>query len=323
MNCPKCFYLLLMILMMPGCDRRSSEQSAASSGRGSAVKLILNWKPEPEFGGFYAAREQGLYKKHGLDVTIESAPEHVTQLVAAGKTQFGIMAADEIVTARSQGIDIVALFAVYQTNPQGIMTHAGRGFKEIGDVLRSPGTLAVQPGLAYVDFLKNKYSPVRVEIVPYDYSIVRFMASGDFSQQCFITAEPLAARKQGADPKVFLIADSGFNPYAGIVVTRGDFLKNNRKTVEACVAATREGWRGYLDDPKGANAIMGGLNKEMDAGTFAAAAEAQKPLIDTEETRAQGLGTMTPERWQTLIGQLQELKTVSNPPAAAECYINP
>ncbi|MCC6424896.1 MAG: ABC transporter substrate-binding protein [Phycisphaerales bacterium] len=287
------------------------------------MKLILNWKPEPEFGGFYTAQEQGLYKNHALDVTIESAPEHVTQLVAAGKAQFGIMAADEIVTARSQGIDIVALFAVYQTNPQGIMTHESRGFKEIGDVLRSPGTLAVQPGLAYVDFLEKKYTPVRTQIVPYDYSIVRFMASPDFSQQCFITAEPLAARTQGADPKVFLIADSGFNPYAGIVVTRGDFLKNNRKTVEDFIAATRQGWRSYLDNPKAANAMMGSLNKEMDAQTFAAAAEAQKPLIETDETREHGLGTMTNERWQTLIGQLQQMKKITKAPSAGECFVNP
>lgn len=315
--------LLLAGLFLIGCDNRSSDSSSTRSGDVSAVKLILNWKPEPEFGGFYEARDQGLFKKHGLEVTIESAPEHVTQLVAAGQAQFGIMAADEIVTARSQGIDIVALFAVYQTNPQGIMTHTSRGFKEIGDVLRSPGTLAVQPGLAYVDFLKNKYAPVQVKIVPYDYSIVRFMASKDFSQQCFITAEPLAVQKQGADTRVFLIADSGFNPYAGIVVTRGDFVKNHRKTVEAFVAATRQGWRAYLDNPKPANAIMGGLNKEMDADTFAAAAEAQKPLIETDQTHAHGLGAMTQERWQTLIGQLQELKKITKPPTAQECFINP
>ncbi|MCC7351997.1 MAG: ABC transporter substrate-binding protein [Phycisphaerales bacterium] len=315
--------LFLIFLMLSGCGKGPSDPSATSTGGQTPVKLILNWKPEPEFGGFYEARDKGLYKNHGLNVTIESAPEHVTQLVAAGKTQFGIMAADEIVTARSQGIDIVALFAVYQTNPQGIMTHASRGLKEIGDVLRNPGTLAVQPGLAYVNYLEKKYAPVRVQVVPYDYSIVRFMASPDFSQQCFITAEPLAAKKQGADPRVFLIADSGFNPYAGIVVTRGDYLKNNRKTVENFIAATRDGWQNYLDDPMAANATMGQLNKEMDARTFADAAEAQKPLIETDETREHGLGTMSNERWQTLIGQLQQLKKISSPPPAGECFVNP
>ena len=49
--------------------------------------------------------------------------------------------------------------------------------------------------------------------------------------------------------------------------------------------ALREGWRAYLDDPKPANEVMGKINKSMDAETFAAAAEAQKPLIESDETK--------------------------------------
>jgi NitT/TauT family transport system substrate-binding protein len=36
----------------------------------------------------------------------------------------------------------------------------------------------------------------------------------NFAQQWFATSEPLAARTQGADPAVFLLADEGFNPYS-------------------------------------------------------------------------------------------------------------
>lgn len=313
----------LFVLLMLGCDRRSSDTSPAADGGMTAVKLILNWKPEPEFGGFFAARDQGIFASHHLDVTIESAPEHVTQLIASGKAEFGIMAADEIAIARGRGIDIVALYAVYQTNPQGIMTHASRHFTNLKDLFQSDGTLAVQPGLAYVDFLKKQYAPVRVKLVPYDYSIVHFMASTDFSQQCFITSEPLAARRQGADAKIFLIADSGFNPYAGVVVTSGEFLKNHRHTVEAFVQATRKGWQTYLTDPDPSNRIMGKLNTQMDAATFAAAAREQMPLIETDETRAHGLGTMTSDRWRTLIGQLVELNQINHPPRPDECFVNP
>ena len=34
--------------------------------KSARMKLALNWKPEPEFGGFYAAP----YSKHGLAVDI-------------------------------------------------------------------------------------------------------------------------------------------------------------------------------------------------------------------------------------------------------------
>ncbi len=34
------------------------------------VQLALNWKAEPQFGGFYAAQVLGLYAKNSLDVAI-------------------------------------------------------------------------------------------------------------------------------------------------------------------------------------------------------------------------------------------------------------
>ena len=91
-------------------------------------KLQLNWVPEPQFGGFYEAERIGAFKKHGLDVEIVpgGAGSPTVQMIGAGSVEFGIVSADEIVVARSRGNDVVALFAVYQTNPQGVMTPSGQ-----------------------------------------------------------------------------------------------------------------------------------------------------------------------------------------------------
>ena len=76
-------------------------------------------------------------------------------------------------------------------------------------------------------------------------------------------------------------------------------------------------------DPKPANQVMAKLNKSMDLETFAAAAEAQKPLVGYGgEDKVLPLGLMTAERWQTLIDQLVDLEIVKNPPKAAECFSN-
>jgi NitT/TauT family transport system substrate-binding protein len=58
---------------------------------------------------------------------------------------------------------------------------------------------------------------------------------------------------------------------------------------------------------------MGKLNPTMDAKTFKDSAEAQKPLIETANTKRLGLGAMTVERWQTLVQQLLELKVIEKP----------
>ncbi|HYO58533.1 ABC transporter substrate-binding protein [Archangium sp.] len=317
------------LLVVAGACSRSKEGSKQPEGpdagggaqavRTTRVKLALNWVPEPEFGGFYAARETGAFKRFGFEVDIlgGGAGVPVVQMVASGQAEFGIAGADELLTARTRGVDVIPLFAVYQTSPQAIMAHASRGAKGIKDVLSS-GTIALEPGLPYAAYLKKKYGFDKVKVVPYDGGVARFVADKDFAQQCFITSEPIAARRQGAEPAVFLVADEGFNPYVAVVITRRELWKEQPERVRDFVAAVREGWRTYLENPAPANAVMAKLNTTMDAETFAAAAQAQKPLIETEETRARGLGTMSRERWETLGRQLVELGLIEKAPPVDE-----
>src|SRR5882672_692585 len=108
-----------------GCSKRSSAgvESGDAAAFGTKVTLALNWVPEPEFGGFYAAREIGAYRRQGFDVDIRGggAGVPVIQMVATGRVDFGTVGADEIVTARARGADIVGIFATFQTSPQGVM----------------------------------------------------------------------------------------------------------------------------------------------------------------------------------------------------------
>ena len=119
---------------------------------------------------------------------------------------------------------------------------------------------------------------------------------------------------------VFLIADSGYDPYTAVVITHGELLRSEPETAAALVAALREGWRGYLDDPGPANALMGARNPEMDAEAMRLAAEAQQPLI---EVPGGALGSMRAERWTTLAGQLQQLGLITEPQPAAAYFANP
>jgi NitT/TauT family transport system substrate-binding protein len=296
--------------------------SAASAA--DKVKLSLNWVPEPEFGGIYAAKQTGAFEKHGLDVDIApgGAGTPTWQLVANGQADYAVASADEVLIARKQGADVVAIFAIYQTCPQGLMVHQSLGLKNIDDIFSRGGvTLAVEPGLAYVAFLKKKFSFDNVKVVSYDGGIGNFLNDQNFAQQCFVTSEPLAAKKAGADPKVFLVADAGYNPYTAVIITRGDRVRDHADQVKAMVQSLRDGWRSYLDDPKAAIQMMNKLNPDMELDTFRAASEAQKPLIETEETKKSGLGSMTKERWETLGKQLVELKIIDAVPETGECFI--
>ncbi len=306
------FLLVLALILVPAIAK------AAESAQAVKLPFALNWKAEPEFGGFYAAKLSGSFQKRNLDVEITEggAGTPVVQMVANNKVPFGIAAADEVVISQARGTDVVALFAVYQIDPQGIMVHPERGFKSIGDVFNAPGTLAIQNGSPHALFLQNKFRGYKVTLVPYAGGIATFLVDPSYSQQCFVTSEPLIARRKGKAAQSFLIADAGFKPYGTVVVARRQYIEKNRKQTRDLIDAIREGWSEYLRAPEPANDLMVKLNPAMDADTMREAAGVQKSFIMPDGVPVQELGKMTLERWRNLVDQLYDIKLIKTKPAA-------
>ncbi len=300
--------------------------SAATTEAKATTTIALNWKAEPQFGGFFAAEVSGAFKKQNLAVTIQAggAGTPVIQMLAAGKVDFGIVSADELVMSRANGSDVVAVFAVFQTNPQAVMVHEERGFARWQDVFTNSGTLEWQKGLPYAQFLLQQLKLQKLEtsvaLAPYLGGIGGFLADSKVSQQSFITSEPIAAEHAGKKVKSFLIADAGFNPYTTVLATRESLVRKNHAMVKNMVAAVRSGWMEYLKDPKIANSVMEKLNPSMDARTFSASAAAQKKLIETPETIRSGLGIMTNMRWAELTHQLKSLGLTRDEPQADRMF---
>src|SRR6187455_1351226 len=69
----------------------------ASCSSKPKIRLALNWKPDPQFGGFYAAP----WEERKLDVEIlpGGAGTPTVQMIGAGSAEFGIVSADELVVA--------------------------------------------------------------------------------------------------------------------------------------------------------------------------------------------------------------------------------
>ena len=315
----KCLvWSLVCVGVLVGCEKAEQPQGESKAGAPVKVQLALNWKAEPQFGGFYAAK--GAFEAAGLDVTVlpGGSGTPTVQMVAAGQVEFAVVSADEVLINRARGGDVVALFAVYQTNPQGLMTHASRNLTDIGQIFEQPGRLALQAGLPYANFLKNKYGFGKLEVVPNTAGVPAFLRDETMSLQCFVTSEPLTAAKLGTKVRTFLVAESGYNPYTTVLVARGALVRENPALVSKVTLAVKAGWETYLKDPTATNAEMMKLNPAMDAETFAASAEAQRPLILVEGT---SLGDMTLGRWEELGKQLVALGVLERAPVATECFV--
>ena len=307
--------LLLALALGSGCKHDEAPGSGAKQ-----LSLTLDWVPEPEFGGFYAARESGAFGKQGLEIDIKPRGQGETwKLVAQHATDFATTAADQVLIAREQGADVVAIFAVYQTSPQAIMVHKARGFSKLDDVFATPGTLEAEDA-TWLKYLRGKFPGSVVKLTSNSPGIATFLAKADLSKQCFLTSEPLQATTANSDPQTFLIADAGYNPYTTVVIARGEMVRKDPETIKKMIVALRQGWRTYLDDPAPTNAVMSKLNREMDATTFAESARVQKPLIETQDTKRTALGEMTKERWELLGKQLVELAIIKQAPPAQEAF---
>lgn len=272
------------------------------------VTMVLNWFPETGHAGYYAAVQDGLYAAKGLDVTIQpGGPDTIgSTLLATGKVQFAMLGATEVLLAREQGIPLVAVFGVFQNNPQGFMYHAENPVNSFEEL--EGRTVAISPGAAYWDFIEKKYNlEGKVQVINYSGSLADWARDPMAVTQNYVTAEPYSADKEGIANGSLLIADSGFNPYGDIIVTTEEFLASNPDTVKAFVEASQEGYKAFFADPKKYAPALEAANSENTEDVVLWGAEAIKALIDTGDATTMGIGAMTLERWQTLYDELKEL----------------
>jgi len=281
---------------------------ALAETKPQTVRLALNWKAEPQFGGFYAASVAGMDTKEGLkfDLLEGGSGTPTVQMLANQQVDFAVVSAEEILinNQRNSKNPVVGVFAVFQTNPQMIMCHSEKGFKSLSEVFSSPVTLAWQSGLTYAQYLRRKYPKIKARLVPYAGGVSTFLSDLNFCQQGFLTSEPLAAEKVGAKVNAFLVADEGFNPYTTVLAVRLETLKQSPELVGKVVRAVRGGWLAYLKNPTPANLAMNKINPAMDKDTFTKSAVAQKRLIEKD------LGKVSLERWEKLAQALKDLKVL-------------
>ncbi|MGE4003805.1 MAG: ABC transporter substrate-binding protein, partial [Planctomycetaceae bacterium] len=297
------FLLLIAAASSAGCIGESPQSRTSGQAEGQPrepVKLLLNWYPEAEHGGYYAAAVHGYYAEAGLDVQIIAGGPNspVLERVAGGSVSFGIENADRVLLGRAAQADVVAVMAPIQTSPRCVMVHAATGIRSFDQLTNL--TLAISSSAAWAEFLKKNASLRDVRIVPYSGNVAPFLLEERFAQQAYVFSEPYLAEQRGADPHCLMVSDLGYNPYTSVLVTNRKRIESSPEVVEKMVEATIRGWRTYLESPDETNKHIGQLNPQMDQGSLAYGARALKPLCMTDAVPADRLGEMTEKRWRQL-----------------------
>ncbi len=238
---------------LAGCakpDPAAQSGAAAAGSTAAPARFALvfenDWLAVPEQGGFFQALETGLYAAAGLDVTFRHGGpyDRTPQNVAVGKAQIGLGGSDEIMLAVDKEFPLVIIAPIMQHHPYGLISYASHPVKTLED-LRGR-TVTAFAGATWIPILKQK-SGIDFGIAPLTTSIAGFMADPTQMaiEQIFVTNEPYFARKKGADIHVLRLGDTGWDPYRVIFTTR-EFAAKHPDVVRRFVAASRQGWLGYL-----------------------------------------------------------------------------
>jgi NitT/TauT family transport system substrate-binding protein len=269
------------------------------------VSFGTNWLAQAEHGGFYQAVADGTYEKYGLKVTIvQGGPQASNQaLLMADKIQF-YMSGNLILpfSAAEQEIPLIEVAAIFQKDPQIFMTHPDAPVENFEDLATLPTLFMGNEVFATIfQWMKSEFPGFRDEqMKPYTFNPAPFIADPQSAQQGYATSEPYAVEQAaGWKPKVFLIADSGFNTYSTMIEAKTDYVAANKDLVQRFVDASIIGWYNYLyGDNAAANELIKADNPEMTDDQIAFSIQTMKDsgLLESEEALELGIGCMTDAR---------------------------
>jgi NitT/TauT family transport system substrate-binding protein len=271
------------------------------------VRFGTNWVAEAEHGGFYQALADGTYAKYGLDVEIVPGGPNVNNriLLPVGKIDF-FMSANSLQSfdAVAHGIPTIAVAASFQKDPQVLIAHPGTVAKF--EDLKKLTLFVSKEGMAsYFQWLKKDFGFDESKVKPYTFNPQPFLADKHSAMQGYVTSEPFAIEQQAHfKPKVFLIADHGFNSYSTLIETRRALVEKNPDLVQRFVDASIIGWYHYIyGDPSAGNALIKKQNPEMTDALLAYSIAKMKEygIVDSGDSLKLGIGAMTDARMKGFL----------------------
>ncbi len=130
-----------LVLAACGTVQQTTEATGDGNGGGgdaepASVSLQLQWAPQAQFAGYFAAQELGYYEDENLDVTIiDGGPDVIPQQAGSAPDgpEFTISWVPKVLEARESGSDLVNIAQVFQRSGTLSVAWADSGITEPAD----------------------------------------------------------------------------------------------------------------------------------------------------------------------------------------------
>ena len=287
----------LLALAAPGPAR--AQGGAQTPER---ITFGLDWVAQAEYGGYYQAVATGLYARRGLQVTIRQGGPQVNhmQLMIAGQIDFNL-AGGRAIEFAAEGLPYLAVAAMYQKEPAVLIAHPNMGNDSFEALVGKPIAIGADTRAGWWRFLAARFGYTESQIRPYTFNMAPFLVDRNAIQQGFLTSEPFVIERAGAKPKVFLLADLGYDNYQTTIEAPRKLTDERPDFVQKFVDASILGWYSYLfEDPTPGNLLIKRDNPDMDDEKIANSIKLMKEfgIVDGGDAKTLGIGAMSDERWQ-------------------------
>jgi NitT/TauT family transport system substrate-binding protein len=271
-----------------------------------------DWRAQAEHGGFYHALASGLYRRAGLDVEIRMGGPQMnpSQLLLAGRVDAimgnGFLGLNFV----RENVPFLVVAAMFQKDPQVLMTHEGNGIERFEDMRGRPILVGAAGRTSYWPFLRARFGFTDEQIRPYTFNIQPWLADRNSIQQGFLSSEPFSAIQAGARPRVFLIADAGYDNYNCVIATSRRMVDERPEVLQRFVNASIEGWSQYMrsQDVGAANAAIMRDNPEMtqERINYAVRVMNEMGIVMSGDAQSMGIGAMTDARWERFYNTMRD-----------------
>ncbi|MGI8650599.1 MAG: ABC transporter substrate-binding protein [Rubrobacter sp.] len=295
------------LLASCGGSPASSGSPEGSGESGGAITLTLDWYPNADHAGVYMARSLGLFDDAGLDVEIQqpSDPASVLQLVAAGRSEFGISYETEMTNAAVRDIPVVSVMAIMQHPLNSLMNLRKTDISDPADLAgRKVGYAGGQSlGSAVLDTVLREAGEdsASVEKINVGYDLRPALTSGrvDAIVDAYWNIEAVELEREGFEVEVIRLEDVGVPNYNELVVaTASDYAETNPRVVRDFVAALVAGHEAATDDPEAASQALIEASPELDEETARRTTQLTVPIF-----RESGcpVGFQPPDEWREYV----------------------
>ena len=314
-----------LTLALAGCGEKEDALEPTGSKR---VELMLDYFPNADHAGIYAAQEAGYFEQAGLDVAIRQPPDPAAPIkqVAAGRVDLAISYEPEVLRARDLGVNVVSIGAIVQKPLTSIISLPEAKIRGPADLRgKTVGTAGIDYQSAYLQtILADAGVPansVRERNVGFAFSPALITGKIDAALGAFWNYEGTELRLRGKKPRIIRVEDAGVPTYNELVlVANEDALERDASKIRAFIGAVSRGTRDLRADPDAAIDGLLDANPDLDPELQRAVVEVTLPLFFPPAGKP--FGWQSPREWDAFAAWMEDNQLLENPADPQASYDN-